>query len=123
MAIFDKLGNYKNFGLLIIRVGLGMLFIWHGFPKLMGGVKVWEQLGGATKHAGIHFFALLYGLLYALIETFGGFLLVIGLTFRPVCLLLAFVFIWVAAPQFASGGGLGAASHAIENIIMFAGIS
>ena len=48
MALFGNLGNYKNFGLLIIRVGLGIMFIYHGFPKLQGGVKTWEMLGHAT---------------------------------------------------------------------------
>src|SRR6185437_6884617 len=100
MAMLSKLGNYKNLGLLIIRAGLGMMFIWRGFPKLMGGVKVWEQLGGATKHTGLHFFSLLWGLSYALIETFGGFLLIIGLAFRPVCLFLAIMFILVVCSQF-----------------------
>jgi putative oxidoreductase len=122
MAMFSKLGNYKNMGLLIIRVGLGMVFIWYGFPKLTGGIKVWEQLGGATKHTGIHFFPLLWGLSYAIIETFGGFLLIIGLAFRPICLLLTVMFILIAASKFGSGGGFAAASHAIEDAVMFAGL-
>jgi putative oxidoreductase len=120
--MFSKLGNYKNFGLLIIRVGLGMVFICHGFPKLMGGVKAWQQLGGAVKHTGVHFFPLLRGLCLALIETFGGFLLIIGLAFRPVCLLLSIIFILVAGSQFGYQGGLAAASNALENAIIFAGL-
>jgi putative oxidoreductase len=47
MAILGNLGNYKNLGLLIIRVGLGVMFIYHGYPKLMGGVKEWTELGGS----------------------------------------------------------------------------
>ena len=51
MALFSNLGKYKNFGLLVIRVGLGIMFIYHGFPKLAGGEKMWIQLGSATKYA------------------------------------------------------------------------
>jgi putative oxidoreductase len=122
MALFSKLGNYKNFGLLIIRVGLGIMFIYHGFPKLTGGMKSWEQLGSATKYAGIHFWPAFWGLLAAVVETFGGFLVVIGLAFRPVCLLLVINLVVAALFHFGTGGGMGEAAHAIEDAIMFAGL-
>jgi len=122
MALFGNLGNYKNFGLLIIRVGLGSMFIYYGFPLLGGGVKKWEALGSATSYVGIHFWPVVWGLLAAAIETFGGFLLIIGLVFRPVCLLLFFTMIVAALSHFGRGQGLADASHAIEDAIMFAGL-
>jgi len=121
MALFSKLGNYKNFGLLIIRVGLGIMFIYHGYPKLLGGPKMWGQLGEATKHVGIHFLPVMWGLLSAVVETAGGALLILGLAFRPVCVLLLINLI-VAAVVSYSGGGLFDASHAIEDAIVFAGL-
>jgi putative oxidoreductase len=122
MALLNKLGNYKNFGLLIIRVGLGIMFIYHGFPKLTGGVKSWHDLGESTKYVGIRFLPVVWGLLAAVVETFGGFLLVIGLGFRPVCLLLIINLAVAAASHFGHGDGLGGAAHAIEDAIMFAGL-
>jgi putative oxidoreductase len=122
MALFDNLGNYKNFGLFIMRVGLGIMFIYHGYSKLGGGVKEWEQLGTATRYVGIHFWPVVWGLLSAAVETFGGFLLIIGLAFRPVCVLLLINLIVAAASQYYSGKGLGDASHAIEDAITFAGL-
>jgi len=122
MALFDKLGNYKNFGLLIIRVGLGIMFIYHGYPKLGGGPKMWAQLGSSTKYVGIHFWPVVWGLLSAAVETFGGFLLIIGLAFRPVCLLLLINLIVAAAMHLATGGGLEEAAHAIEDAVVFAGL-
>jgi putative oxidoreductase len=125
MALFDNLGNYKNFGLLIIRIGLGIMFIYHGFPKLEGGVKTWTMIGHATNNVGIHFWPVVWGLLCASVETFGGFLLIIGLIFRPVCLLLVIDLVIAALfhlHQSGPMGGLGAASHAIEDAIMFAGL-
>lgn len=121
MAAFSNLGNYKNFGLLIIRIGLGIMFIYHGFPKLEGGVKTWTNLGHATSAVGIHVWPMVWGLLSACVETFGGFLVIIGLLFRPVCLLLMINLI-VAALFSYHQGGLMDASHAIEDAVMFAGL-
>ncbi|MGZ4001669.1 MAG: DoxX family protein [Mucilaginibacter sp.] len=122
MAFFSNLGNYKNFGLLIIRVGLGIMFIYHGLPKLLGGPSKWEHFGAATNYVGIHFFPMLWGLLAAVTETFGGFLLILGLAFRPVCLLLMINMIIAALSQFGHGGNLGDASQAIEDAVTFAGL-
>ena len=122
MAAFSSLGNYRNFGLLIIRVGLGIMFIYHGFPKLGGGVKTWEELGSSTKYIGIHFWPVVWGLLSAATETFGGFLLIIGLAFRPVCLLLLINLLVAVAMHLGKGDGLMEASHAIEDAVVFAGL-
>ncbi|GAB3915354.1 DoxX family protein [Mucilaginibacter boryungensis] len=122
MAIFGNLGNYRNFGLLIIRVGLGLMFIFHGLPKLEGGVKSWETIGSAMGSAGIHFFPVFWGLASAVVETVGGFLLILGLAFRPVCLLLVIDLVVAALFHFHKGEGLMGASHAIEDAIMFAGL-
>jgi putative oxidoreductase len=121
MALFSKLGDYKNFGLLIIRLGLGIMFIYHGLPKITGGIKEWEGLGKAAGYIGIHFWPILWGLLAAIVETFGGFLLILGLAFRPTCLLLV-INLFVAASVGMHQGGLSDASHAIEDAIMFAGL-
>ncbi|MBB3056710.1 DoxX family protein [Mucilaginibacter gotjawali] len=122
MALFSGLGNYKNFGLLVIRVGLGIMFIYHGYPKLGGGPKMWGELGSSTKYVGIHFWPVVWGLLSAAVETFGGFLLIIGLAFRPVCLLLLINLLVAAAMHFGKGDGLEGAAHAIEDAIVFAGL-
>lgn len=125
MALFGKLAKYKDFGLLIIRLGLGIMFIWHGYPKLVGGPKMWGQMGAATGYLGIHFLPVVWGLLAALTETVGGVLLILGLAFRPVCLLLVLnlcVAIAFHLHQTGEMGGLGGASHAIEDAVMFAGL-
>jgi len=122
MALFGGLGNYKNFGLLIIRVGLGLTFIYFGYPVLTGGPDKWKALGEATKYVGIHFLPVVWGLLAALTEAVGGFLLIIGLAFRPVCLLLIITLIVAAYSHFGKGEGLDGAQHAIEDAIIFAGL-
>lgn len=122
MALLSNLGKYRNTGLLIIRVGLGMMFILHGYPKLLGGPEKWEKLGMATKYIGIHFVPTFWGLMAALTETFGGFLLVLGLAFRPVCLLMLINLTVAALMHLGTGGGFEQAAHAIEDAIMFLGL-
>jgi len=122
MALLSNLGNYKNFGLLIIRVGLGIMFIYHGYPKLMGGPKHWAELGESMKYVGIHFLPVVWGFLAATTELLGGFLLIIGLAFRPVCILLFINLVVAALMHLGSGDGLGGAAHAVEDAIVFAGL-
>lgn len=122
MAIFENLGKYKNLGLLIIRIGLGIMFIYHGVPKLAGGPEHWEKLGGAMKTIGISFAPAFWGFMAAIIETFGGLLFLIGLAFRPVCILLVINLIIAALMHFSKGAGLEGAAHAIEDAITFLGL-
>jgi putative oxidoreductase len=122
MAYLSKLNQYKDLGLLIIRVGLGAMFIFHGYPKLMGGPEGWAGLGASTKFIGITFAPVFWGFMAALVETLGGFLVVIGLAFRPVCALLVFNLVVAAAMHLGKGDGLQGAAHAIEDAIMFAGL-
>ena len=122
MALFSNLGNYKNFGLLIIRLALGIVLIYYGLPALTGGINAWRGLGSSMKYVGIHFWPVVWGLLAALTETFGGFLVVIGLAFRPACLLLVATLVIAALSHFGKGGNFGDASQAIGDASVFAGL-
>ena len=84
------LSKYSDFGLLLARVGLGVMYVLHGWPMLAGGAPIWIRLGHAMASIGISFFPLAWGLLASLSECFGGVLLVLGFLFRPVCCFLAF---------------------------------
>jgi len=122
MALLSTLGKYKNTGLLIIRVGLGIMFIMHGYPKIVGGPDMWKGVGGAMGNVGITFAPVFWGFLAAITETFGGFLFMIGLAFRPASLLLAFVMLIATLFHYKSEG-LMSASHAIELGIVFIGFA
>jgi len=87
--MFKFLDKYKDLGLLIIRIGLGLMFIFiHGWPKLSGGAPKWEQMGGAMKHFGITFAPVFWGFMDAFAEFFGGISLLLGVFFRPMMILL-----------------------------------
>ena len=123
MAILSNLGKYKNTGLLIIRVGLGIMFMFHGYPKLLGGPDNWTAVGNAMKHTGVTFFPVGWGFLAAATETFGGFLVLLGLAFRPATLLLAITMIVASIMHLKTGDGLNGASHAVEAAIVFIGLT
>lgn len=121
-AMLNRLGKYKDLGLLIIRVGLGILFIYHGLPKLIGGPVRWERLGTAAGSVGIHFLPVFWGLMCALTETLGGVFVLVGLAFRPVCILLVINLIVAALFTYHVSGSFGDATHAIEDAVVFAGL-
>lgn len=123
MALLASLGKYRNTGLLIIRIGLGFMFMMHGYPKLIGGPASWEDVGGAMKSIGITFLPTFWGLMAAVTETFGGFLILIGLAFRPVCLLLVFTMIVAASVKMQSLADFMDASQPIEVGIVFLGLA
>lgn len=122
MAALSSLSKFKNTGLLIIRIGVGIMFIIHGYPKFIGGPDYWEAVGKAMGHIGVHFLPVFWGLAAALVETLGGIFLIIGFFFRPTALLLAFTMFIAALKHLKSGDALMVASHAIEIGVVFLGL-
>ena len=122
MAIFDNLNKYRNTGLLILRVGLGAMMMFHGFPKIMGGPDKWAIIGGSMSVIGINFIPAFWGFMAAISEGLGGFLLLLGLFFRPVNMLLVFTMLIAALVHINKGEGIMGASHAIELGIVFFGL-
>lgn len=113
------LGKYRDFGLLILRIGLGAMFLWHGGPKLLGGPEKWEKIGTAISNVGIHSMPVLWGLMAAISEFFGGMCLIFGFMFRPACVFLTITMAVATSMHFGKGEGLQVASHAIEDGIVF----
>jgi putative oxidoreductase len=76
------LDGLRPLGLLILRLALGLIFVFHGYPKLFTdprhAAEMFAQLGFAN------------GTSYAIgaLELFGGILLAVGFFTRPIALLL-----------------------------------
>ena len=119
MAILDNLQKYNSNGLLILRIGIGIMFIIHGFPKLFEGPQGWEAFGGSMKVIGVNFLPTFWGFMAAASEVVGGLLLFLGLFFRPALLLLIPTMFIATLVHFSKGEGLQEASHAIELGIVF----
>lgn len=87
------LSQYRDIGLLFLRVGIGAMMMRHGWPKLSGGLPEWTSLGGHMEHLHISFLPWFWGFMCAMTETLGGLLIVLGAAFRPVTILMTFNFI------------------------------
>ncbi|MDT8901603.1 DoxX family protein [Anaeroselena agilis] len=111
--------RFRDGGLLLLRVGLGLMFMYHGWPKVTGGVAAWTKLGMSMSFVGIGFLPPFWGFMAAASEFGGGLLLIVGLFFRPACLLLAVTMAVAVAMKFGTGAGLGGASQALELGIVF----
>lgn len=80
-----KDGMNPELGLTILRVVLGVIWIAHGVPKLTGGIEgTVNFLGGLGIPAPV-----LAAWFVALLESLGGFLLLVGWLVTPVALLLS----------------------------------
>ena len=108
----------------MLRITLGLFFLWaHGWAKLAGGIETWHGLGAAMKHFGITFWPTFWGFMATMAETAGIVLIIIGLAFRPACLLVsatmavAGIHMWHSHKGFTES--LSAASHAWELGIVF----
>ena len=112
----------RDLGLLVLRAGLGGMFVFHGLPKLIAGPERWESLGHATRAIGIDFAPTVFGLAAAVSETFGGLCVALGVLFRPSLALLFTTMVVASAQHLQRGDGFGRASHAIEAAIVFAAL-
>ena len=117
-----KLDELRDHGLLFVRVGLGLMFVAHGWPKLVGGPDKWEKLGGAMATFGIDFVPTFWGFMAAFAEVGGGLLLAVGLATRPALALLFMTMVVATAKHLAAGDDFRKWSHAAEAAIMFAGL-
>jgi putative oxidoreductase len=117
-------GWYRSFGygLLIIRLGLGIMYMIHGYPMVTGGPEKWSGLGGGMGEIGIHFAHAFWGFMAALAEFGGGVCLLLGVFFRPAVALMMFTMIIAVLHHISAGGGFNDFSHAAENGVTFLGL-
>jgi putative oxidoreductase len=94
----------KDLGILIFRIGIGAMFLFHGFPKITGGVEKWADLGESMSHLGISFAPVFWGFCAAIAEFGGGLLLITGIFFRPAIAGLLITMGVAAWMKFSTGG-------------------
>ncbi len=113
---------YTDAGLLAIRLGIGIMFMIYGFPKISGGTTMWANIGVSMGNIGIHFAPTFWGFMAALAEFGGGLCLVLGILFRPALAMLIFTMIIAGIFHHKNGDGLGGYSHALDSAIVFIGL-
>ena len=115
------LAKYRETGLLIMRVGLGVLFIILTGPVLLAGPSRWASFGSAIRNLGLNNHFQFWGFLGALIGCLGGALMIFGLFFRPgVLLVLTITFVHLLGAL--EGGTLRANLAAVELGLMLLGL-
>ncbi|MGK0182265.1 MAG: putative oxidoreductase [Halioglobus sp.] len=115
--------SYLDSGLLLMRLGLGILFICHGFPKVMGGTELWGKLGMAMGNFGITSVPVLWGFMAALSEFGGGLSLLLGLFTRLGSFLLASTMCVATFHHYFKGDDfLHVTSRPLELMFVFLGI-
>lgn len=108
-----------NSGLLVLRVGIGIIFIFHGLPKLMGGVETWTQLGSTMSMVGITFAPTFWGFMAAVAEAIGGVFIILGLLHRPVALMLVGTMIVAVVMHVTADDPFGIYSNALKGLVVF----
>lgn len=93
----NRLNALQPLGLLLLRMALGIIFISHGYPKL---IHPSAMRGMFVQHGLPGYFVEISGML----EVFGGGLLILGLFTRIAALLLT-IEMCVAIWRVHSGGG------------------
>ena len=112
--------NRLDIALLILRLGIGFLFILHGYPKMMGGIEKWAGLGSyGMGSLGIHFFPTFWGFMAAFSEFVGGIMILLGIYIRYFSILLFITMLVAICSHLAGGDGIMGASHAIESAVVF----
>lgn len=112
------LAKYRETGLLLLRVSLGLLFIYLTAPALLAGAARWARFGAGVRSIGLHSHLQLWGFLGALAGCLGGVLMIFGLFFR-IGILLALAITIVHAITVSKGAaGFHAALAASESAII-----
>lgn len=119
MKIFKNNYPQINLGLLLMRIGIGIMFVGHGYPKLAGGPEGWTGLGGVMANWGITFAPAFWGFMGGFTEFMGGILIILGIFFRPACIFLFITMLVATTSHVAQGDSFSTYSHAVELAIVF----
>ncbi len=118
--LMNGLSRYRDFGLLLLRVGIGASMIVHGYGKVLGGPREWTRRGASMNSVGIDFLPQFWGFMAGFAETGGGFLLALGFLFRPTLILLLIPTMIVAtAVHIRAGDSFSRISHPAELLVVF----
>ncbi|MDP2605241.1 MAG: DoxX family protein [Deltaproteobacteria bacterium] len=116
----SDLFSSTDLALLILRIGTGVIFIPHGYPKMTGG-------GGEEKGGQAHLtqslakmglpFPYAFAILVGAIEFFGGLLLILGLQTQWAALALAFVMLVATGRVLVQRGFVGEADFPFSLLV------
>ncbi len=114
-----------SWGLLFVRLGVGLVFLFHGYPKMTGrwadGKGSRESLKKSLKRLGLpqpHYLAIVVGT----IEFCGGLMVMAGLATRLVSLFLVIIMLVASTRNFVEKGFLGGADFPFSLLMTLVGL-
>ena len=81
-------GKCVDCGLLVLRIGLAVIFIYHGWGKLFGGAPGIAGFTGMLTTFSVPLPAF-FAWVVSILEFFGGIAVLLGVLVRPIAALLA----------------------------------
>ncbi len=116
----NEIFTSTSLGLLILRVGTGIVFIPHGYPKMSGRGNQ-EKHGRASLTQSITRLGLpfpyAFAILVGTIEFIGGWMLIVGLLTPWVALAEAFVMLVAAGRNFFQKTFVGSADFPFSLLV------
>lgn len=105
--LFKDCSKCRNYGLLVLRIGIAYLMITnHGWGKITGGPDRWTRVGEfGMPHLGITFLPVFWGFMAAFSESIGALLIGIGLCTRVAAGLLMITMIVAVNMHITTGEG------------------
>jgi putative oxidoreductase len=111
----------RDVGLLVIRVGVGLIFVGHGFLKILGGPESWVWLGNQMVHFGITAWPMAWGLSAMASEFLGGLCLALGFYARIAAFFISNVMIVAFTYHMASGDSYAKFSYPLTMLSVMIG--
>lgn len=91
--VFEGLAEHAEWGLLALRIAVGVIFIVHGWPKITGGRGMAAAMGGGeAKPVMVGVFTI-----QGVVEAGGGVLMIIGVLTQLVAIAFAVIMIGAIA--------------------------
>lgn len=115
-------GKFINFGILFIRVSIGIMMILHGLPKMAGGEETWKMIGSNMKYFGIEGGYVYFGMFAGIFEVIGGLLLALGLVHTIAAIMLIIPMIVAVTYKAMTDGDYIAIAHPLKTGLLFVGL-
>jgi putative oxidoreductase len=116
------LDRFQDFGLLVLRVGVGLSFLLlHGFHRL-ADPDSWARIGRAVSYLGIDYGYTWWGLAAILAMTLGAICLILGFAHRPAALALTLTMGVATIWKYYPFGGWDAADYPATMMVVCLGL-